>query len=116
MSASIDNNVNTEYVTCTQDSDKGPTISKWVKYKAIINRNRRNKYKLDPEYEKSRLCKIYHCNPSPVKQRSYKSYHTHPSSVKQCSFEAYHAHPSPVKQCSNLHSFEAYHAHPSLVK
>ena len=112
MPASIDDSIKTEYVASTQDSGKGQTISKWDKYKTVINRNRRIKYKLDPEYEKSRSYENYHDNPSPSKQRSFEAYHADPSPVKRCVFEAYHEHPSPVKR----RILESYHAHPSPVK
>ena len=108
MSASIDNSVKTEYVPCAQDSGKGQTISKWDKYKTDINRNRRKKYKLDPECEKARSYKFYHSNPSPVKQRSYKAYHAHPSLVKRRVLGSYYkAHESVNKNLEKSTNFFA---------
>ena len=41
VSASVNNSVNTEYVICTQKCGEGQIISKWDKYKTVINNSRR---------------------------------------------------------------------------
>ena len=113
MSASVDS-VNAEHVNCTQsNSGEAHTIRRWDKYKTVINRNRRKKYKFNPECEKSRSYRTYHSNPSPVKHRVLTSYHAHPSPVKQRALESYYAHPSPVKRRA-LESY--YKAHESAKK
>jgi len=89
--------VNTEYVK-NDTTHKNKSASKWNKYKAIINANRRKKYKLDPEFEKSHSYKIYHCNPSPIIRHALNSYRVHPSPVKRRALQSYYAHPSPVKR------------------
>ena len=107
-------NGNINYVVDTEKdtTHKSKPGSKWDKYKAMINANRRKKYKLDPEFEKSHSCKLYHSNPSPVKWRALESYYAHPSPVKHRALESYYAHPSPVKH----RALESYYAHPSPVK
>ena len=110
-----------------QSQPVASTSLKWQKYKANINKKRRDKYRLNSLPERTRAYKLYHkhpelhksrkrvsynFNPSPVKKRVRQTYFLNPLPVKAHKREVYRSNPSPVK----AHKREVYRSNPSPVK
>ena len=82
--------------------------SKWSKYSAVVNNNRRHAYKANPTLKRSKSLKYYYEN----KHRVLEKDHSNPSPIKRRAFNRYHSNPSPIKRSIQ----ERYIANPTLVK
>ena len=72
----------------------GKSSSKWSKYSAVVNSNRRQAYKANPTLKRSKSLKYYYEN----KHRVLEKYHSNPSPVKCRVLNRYHSNPSPTKR------------------
>ena len=114
-----------EYKGCLSQPSKGS--AKWARRSAVVNAQRRLKYKLNPigkrlscrkyyysqpTIRSQQVLRAYHLNPLPAQKRKFDAYHANSSPVKRKVRDAYHANPSPVKRKAR----DAYLANPSPIK
>ena len=59
--------------------------SKWFKYSAVVNNNRRHAYKANPTLKRSKSLKYYYEN----KHHVLEKYHSNPSPIKRRAFNRY---------------------------